>query len=118
MELSFFYWVWLRESKFRDVVKEILGKNIAFRMRDEIIVNPNKNADYSNYILLMKKFLNRTSEMREKYLLFHYDNEELKKKVVELVKEEWGSIKIVDFNIENQRKIGPRGSKKYILMYS
>ena len=66
----------------------------------------------------MRKFLNRTSEMREKYLLFHYDNEELKKKVIELVKEEWGSIKIVDFNIGNQRKIGPRGSEKYILMHS
>jgi len=118
MELSFFYWVWLRESKFRDTVKEILGENIAFRMSDEIIVNPNKNMDYNNYLLLMKKFLNRTSEMGEKYLLFHYDNEELKKKFIELVKEEWGSIKIVNFNIENQRKIGPRGSKKYILMYS
>ena len=118
MELSFFYWAWLRESKFRDTVKEILGENIAFRMSDEIIVNPNKNANYSNYILLMKKFLNITSEMGEKYLLFHYDNEELKKKFIELVKEEWGSIKIVNFNIENQRKIGPRGSKKYILMYS
>jgi len=118
MELSFFYWVWLRESKFRDTVKEILGEDIAFRMNDEIIVNPNKNADYSNYILLMKKFLNITSEMREKYLIFHYDNDELKKKIVELVKEEWGSIKIVDFNIGNHRKIGPHGSNKYILMYS
>ncbi len=56
--------------------------------------------------------------MGEKYLLLHYDNEELKKKFIKLVKEEWGSIKIVNFNIENQRKIGPRGSKKYILMYS
>jgi adenine-specific DNA methylase len=46
-ELSFFYWAWLRESKFKDVVKEILRKNIAFRMRDEMIVNPNKGINYA-----------------------------------------------------------------------
>jgi 16S rRNA G966 N2-methylase RsmD len=118
MELSFFYWVWLRESKFRDVVKEILGKNIAFRMRDEMIVNPNKGINYATYLKLLDKFLLKTRKMKSKYLLFHYDNDELKQKIISLAKVRWIRIKIEDIEISTQRNIGPRGGKKYILIYS
>jgi len=118
MELSFFYWAWLKESKFKETVKEILGENITFRIDNEIIVNQNRSITNDNYLLLMKKFLELTSEMKEKYLFFHYDNEELKEKFIELVKGEWKNIKINEYNIENHRKIGSRGSNKYILIQS
>jgi 16S rRNA G966 N2-methylase RsmD len=118
MELSFFYWAWLKDSKFKDVAKEILGENVTFRTDKEIIVNQNKNSDHEKYLLLMKKFLETTSEMKEKYLFFHYDNEQLKEKFIKLVKEEWKNIKVIEYSIENHRKIGSRGSNKYILIYS
>jgi len=118
MELSFFYWAWLRESKFIDTVKEILGENIEYRINDEIIVNPKRNIDKDNYLLQMKEFLKKTSRMKEKYLIFHYDNEKLKNSFIELVKEEWENIKIDNFTVDNHRTIGARGGNKYILIYS
>jgi len=118
MELSFFYWAWLRESKFVDTVKEILGENIEYKINEEIIVNQKKNVDHNSYLLLMKEFLKKTSRMKEKYLIFHHDNEKLKNSFIRIVKEEWGNIRIDNFAVDNHRSIGPRGSNKYILIYS
>ncbi|ADX82778.1 DNA adenine methylase [Saccharolobus islandicus] len=71
MELSFFYLGrWLRESKFKEVVKEIIGENIAFRMHDEIIVNPNKGINYAKYLKLLDKFLIKTKKNEGKISSF------------------------------------------------
>ena len=117
MELSFFYWAWLRESAFRDAVRRILGHSVTFRMSDEVVVNPNRGISYERYLEMLDKFLTRTKSIKRKYLLFHYDKEDLRQKVVMLVRERWGNVRVIDFDIENQRKIGPRGGKKYILIY-
>jgi len=118
MELSFFYKAWLRESKFKNVVKEILGENVAFRMRYEIIVNLNKVNNYAT-LKLLDKFLLKTRKTKSKYLLFFpYDNDELKQKIISLAKVKRIRIKIEDIEIGTQRNIGTRGGKKYILVYS
>ncbi|MUM65779.1 DNA methyltransferase [Acidianus infernus] len=118
MELSFFYWAWLRESKFRDVAKEILGEDISFKMHYEMIVNPKRGINYTEYLKLLENFIVKTRKMKKKYLLFHYDKDELKQRVIMLAKEKWSRIKIEDIEIINQRNIGHKGGKKYILIYS
>ncbi|MBB5254129.1 DNA adenine methylase [Sulfurisphaera ohwakuensis] len=118
MELSFFYWVWLRESKFRNVARYFLGKNITFRISYEMIVNPNKGINYDKYLEMLDKFLLRTKRIKRKYLLFHYDKKDFMRRVISLTRERWKEVKIENFEIENQRNIGPRGGKKYVLIYS
>lgn len=117
MELSFFYWAWLRESKFKEVVRKILGHNVNFRINSEIVVNPNRGISYDKYLEMLDRFLIKTKRMKRKFLLFHYDKDDLRQKVITLVRERWGNVRVIDFNIENQRKIGPRGGKRYILIY-
>lgn len=117
MELSFFYWVWLRESRFREIVKVLTGQSINFKMYNEIIVNPNKGINHDKYLQLLDKFLRKTKKIKRKYILFHYDKEEFKQKVITLIRERWGKIRIEDIEIEKQRNIGPKGDKKYILIY-
>ncbi|QGA69060.1 DNA methyltransferase [Sulfolobus sp. E11-6] len=117
-ELSFFYWAWLRESEFTDVVERFTGQRLYFNSRDEIIVNPNRGKGYETYLKKLEKFFSKTRRVRSKYLLFHYDNESLKQKVIILAKEKWKDISVNEFELGNQRNIGPKGSKKYILIYS
>jgi hypothetical protein len=115
-ELSFFYWAWLRESNFKDIVKMVINRSPRFSFKRELIVNPHKGMDYNRYLKMLEKFLRKTSKMKRKYLLFHYDKAELKDKVVELVKLHWGHIKIEELEIPNQRNIGKKGSKNYIII--
>jgi 16S rRNA G966 N2-methylase RsmD len=118
MELSFFYWAWLRESNFKKVIREVLGYEPEFRISDEIIVNPNRGATFDKYMETLKAFIIKVSKVNSKYLLFHYDNGKLREKVIKIVKENWTRIKVDDFEIVKQRKIGPRGGKKYLLVSS
>ena len=68
--------------------------------------------DYSYCSLFIKAVLNALLFLFLVNEIMSNNNEKLKKKSIKLVKEEWRSIKIDDFNIENYR------SSKYILIYS
>ena len=50
MELSFFYWAWLRESNFRNIVRSILGKYPRYWFSKELTVNPNRNQTLDSYM--------------------------------------------------------------------
>lgn len=113
MELSYFYWVWLRESNFGN----LLGKKIRFSFSKELIYNPRRTS-LDTYFLRFDKFLNRTKRMKRKFLIFHEDDRKLRERIVSLVRERWGNVKVDSVSIDNQRRIGPRGGTEYLVIKS
>ncbi|MEM4949936.1 MAG: hypothetical protein QXS75_01180, partial [Thermoplasmatales archaeon] len=113
MELSYFYWVWLRESNFGN----LLGRKIRFSFSKELIYNP-KRSSLDIYFLRFDKFLDRTKRMGRKFLIFHEDNYKLRERAVSLVRARWGNVKVDLVSIDNQRRIGPRGGTEYLVIRS
>jgi len=117
-ELSYFYWVWLKTSKFPQLVKSLTGKSPRLYMSKEIIVNERRGKTLNSYLSDLEVFMRRTAIIRKKVLILHDEDKKVMEKLVEIAKRVWGSIKIEVVEIEGQRSIGPRGSKVYTVIYS
>jgi hypothetical protein len=117
-ELSYFYWVWLKTSKFPQLVKSLTGKSPRLYMSKEIIVNERRGKTLNSYLSDLEVFMRRTAIIRKKVLILHEEDKRVMEKLVEIAKKVWGSIKIEVVEIEGQRNIGPRGSKVYTVIYS
>jgi len=116
MELSFFYWVWLKESKFPEILKALLGRKPRFLVSREITVNLNRGSGISTYLELLSRFLVKTKNARRKVLILHEEDEKIIDKIIGLSKQVWGEIIVETSIISGQRKIGLRGSTTYILI--
>lgn len=118
MELSFFYWAWLRESRFREVVEQLLGRRPRFNISKEISVNPNRGTDLSTYLESIKRFMLRVRRARRKVVIFHEEDSKVLDRVVEYSRSIWGAVRVDYIRIDNQRKVGPRGDVTYIVLKS
>jgi hypothetical protein len=118
MELSFFYWAWLRESKFPELLKILLGKKPRFYISKELTVNPNRGSTLSTYLESINKFLVKTRRTRRKVLMFHEEDEKIISEIINLARRAWGDIVVETITISKQRRIGPRGGTTYTLLKS
>jgi len=118
MELSFFYWAWLRESRFLEVVEQLIGRRPCFYMSKEITVNPKRGTDINIYLESIKRFMLRVRRIRRKVLIFHEEDSKVLSSIVEYSKSIWGTVKVDFVQIDTQRKIGPRGSIVYVVLKS
>ncbi|WP_369611173.1 DNA methyltransferase [Sulfurisphaera javensis] len=117
MELSFFYWAWLKESKFPLLLKKYIGKRVTFSFSEEIVYNPVRN-DKISYEQKLELFLKKTKKMKEKILIFHEENEKVRNRIIEKINNIWGRIEIETEVVHNHRKIGKRGGNEYIIVIS
>ncbi|MCG3110068.1 hypothetical protein L3N51_02365 [Metallosphaera sp. J1] len=113
MELSFFYWAWLRESAFQ----RYLGKRVYYRFSSEFVYNPRRGR-LDLYFSRFEKFLVRTKRMKRKFLIFHEDDKRLRDEILSMVRAKWGELKVDTVTIDNQRQIGPRGGTEYLVIRS
>lgn len=116
MELSFFYWAWLRESRFPKILENLLGKKPRFHISKEITVNPNKSMHVSTYLEVLRKFLVRIRKTRRKVLILHEEDREVIGKILDLARQAWGDVVAETIVISRQRRIGPRGGITYYLL--
>jgi len=117
-ELSYFYWVWLRNLRFPELVKKLTGKRPRLYMSKEIIVNEARDKDIDTYINEIALFMQRTRRLRKKVLVIHEEREKILKKLIELAQSIWGKIRVENIHITNHRSVGPRGSEEYTVIYS
>ena len=118
MELSFFYWAWLRESRFPQIVKSLLGKEPRYYFSKELTVNYNRGQTIEEYMDMLAGFMHRTKRLRKKVLIYHEENKAVLDRVVGLAQRIWGDVKIEQIEIENQRCVGPRGGRTYTIIAS
>ena len=114
MELSFFYWAWLRISALPKIMASLVGRKVAFRFADELVINKNREFDINIYINRFRKFLLRTKHVRRKVLIFHEENARLLNVIREAIGEVWGRFKEEKFTLDIHRKVGPRGGNTYV----
>uniref|UniRef100_A0A7J2T9Y7 DNA methyltransferase n=1 Tax=Ignisphaera aggregans TaxID=334771 RepID=A0A7J2T9Y7_9CREN len=117
-ELSYFYWVWLRSSKFPQLVRSLIGKIPRLYMSKEIIVNEKRSKDFNAYLNEIALFMYKTRALKKKILILHEERRNVIKRLIELAKKIWYGIRIERMEITMQRNIGPRGSKEYITILS
>lgn len=119
MELSYFYWAWLRESKLPTLMAKLMGKRrIYLRFSAEMVVNPARGVTTKEYMNMLEAFMGRTKCMREKAMLFHAEEDDIVKRVISIASRQWRNVVLKRTSLENQRRVGPRGSKEYILILS
>lgn len=118
MELSFFYWAWLRESELPRVMRRLTGRRRLWDMGSEIVVNPARGATLSEYLEKMRRFAKKTSRMKEKILIFHEEDEKLVEQLASILRSEWKTLTERRVVVDKQRSVGPRGSREYIVFIS
>jgi hypothetical protein len=117
-ELSYFYWTWLKISRFPQLFKSLTGKTPRLYMSREVIVNERRGKTLDSYLNDLEIFMRRTAALRKKVLILHEEDKRALEKFIELAKKVWNDIKVDVVEMEEQRNIGPRGSKAYIVIYS
>jgi hypothetical protein len=117
-ELSYFYWAWLKTSRFPQLFKSLTGKMPRLYMSREVVVNERRGKTIGSYLNDLEVFMKRTAMLRKKVLILHEEDKRILEKLNELAKRVWGNIKVEVVEIEEQRNIGPRGSKLYTVIYS
>ncbi len=111
LELSYFYWVWFRNSKLPKLLEQRLGKKIRFNFRSELTVNPKQGKDLRYYLLKLRKFLRLIRVCRRVVLILHEEKEDILR---ELEKEASKHFYLQKFEERfSQRNIGPRGNNIY-----
>jgi hypothetical protein len=115
MELSFFYWAWLRVSALPRIMTNLIRRRITYRFTDELVVNRNRGINTSIYMDNFRKFLLRTRHVKRKILIFHEERTEFLNTIREVVRNTWGSFREEEFIVNNHRKVGPRGGNTYVL---
>jgi len=115
MELSFFYWVWLRISELPNIMRELLGRDVEYSFERELVINPRRGVQTVQYLDRLGEFLSRTANLRRRILIFHEESEKRLNRVRELVRRFWGSYREYVILIDTQRNIGPRGGIKYFV---
>lgn len=118
MELSFFYWAWLKESEFPNLIERVLGKRPRYYFSKELVVNRNRGQTVERYMNMLTEFMHRTSRLRKKVLIYHEENEVILNKVIELAQQIWGTVKVEQVELSGQRCVGPRGSRIYTVITS
>ena len=118
MELSFFYWVWLRESRFSETLKTLASKKPRFYMTKEIIVNLNRGMTIHKYLESIKEFIMKIRRVRKKVIIFHEEDIRVLDIITNYAKSIWGDVKVDLISIPTQRKVGPRGNTLYIVLKS
>jgi hypothetical protein len=117
-ELSYFYWAWLRTSGFPLLVKSLTGRRPRLDLSREIIVNKARGKSLEKYLWDIYTFMLKVKKLRKKILIMHEENNYIVDKIVNLAKEAWGNTRVELIEIDEQRNIGPRGSKLYVIIYS
>jgi hypothetical protein len=117
-ELSYFYWAWLKTSRFPQLVKSLSGKTPRLYMSKEVIVNEKRSKTLNSYLNDLEAFMRRTAILKKKVLILHEEDRRIIEKIIELAKNVWSSIRVDVIDIEEQRNIGPRGSREYTIIYS
>jgi len=117
-ELSYFYWAWLKTSRFPQLFKGLTGKTPRLYMSREVIVNERRGKTLDSYLNDLEIFMRRTAALRKKVLILHEEDKRALEKLIELAKKVWNNIEVDVVEMEGQRSIGPRGSKEYIVIYS
>ncbi len=115
MELSFFYWAWLRVSALPKIMASLVGRKMAFRFADELVINENRGLDVNVYINRFRRFLMRTKHVRRKVLIFHEENAGLLNVIREAIGEVWGQFEEKRFTLDIHRRVGPRGGNTYVV---
>jgi hypothetical protein len=117
-ELSYFYWAWLRTSGFPILVKSLTGRRPRLSLSREIIINERRGKTLDSYLSDLEAFMRRTAVTRKKILILHEEDKKVMEKLVEIARRAWGDVKTEEVEIDEQRNIGPRGSKVYVIIYS
>lgn len=118
MELSYFYWTFLKNSNLPRLMSNLLGKRVIYDFRGELVVNPKRGTNINNYFYLLYKFINKASVAKRIVLIFHEENTQYVNIVKEMLKIHNKKYVEHSIAITNQRKIGPRGDIKYIVFES
>ncbi len=114
MELSYFYWVWLRVSDFPKIVGELLGRRVDFDFGAELIINPNRGVGFEDYLARLGLFLEKTSVMRRRVLIFHEESGNRLDAIRRHLHEYWGPYREWRVVIPT-RRVGPMGGVEYYI---
>lgn len=115
MELSFFYWAWLRVSELPKMMANLIGRRVVFRFADELVVNRSRGVVFNTYIGNFRKFLLRTGHVRRKILIFHEESTRLLNAIREAIRNAWGPFREERFVVDTHRRVGPRGGNAYVI---
>jgi len=117
-ELSYFYLAWLKTSMFPKLVKSLTGRSPRIYMSREIIVNERRGKTLDKYLSDLELFMRKTAITRRKVLILHEEDKKIIDKLIEIARRTWRNIKMEEVEIKEQRNIGNRGSKIYMVIYS
>jgi hypothetical protein len=117
-ELSFFYWAWLKQSRFSELVQKLTGRTPLLQRAREIVVNEKRGKTMETYLDDMARFMEKTKIMKKKILILHEERREILEELIKLSQSIWGKIEVEKVEIPIQRKVGPKGSTEYILVKS
>ena len=119
MELSFFYWTWLRISKLPKIMGELLGKDrITYPFSRELIINEKRGFDMEHYLSKLGMFLKRTSNMRRRVLIFDGEDKSLMMIVRKLIRSYWGDYRERIIRVNEYRRLGAERGVTYLIFES
>lgn len=119
MELSFFYWAWLRISELPRAMGRLLGKDrIAYPFSRELIINERRGVDREYYLNKLGTFLRRTSGMRRRVLIFDGEDESLMRAVRRLIGNYWGDYREHVIRVDGNRRLGAGRGVTYVVFES
>ena len=119
MELSFFYWAWLRISELPRLMGRLLGKKrITYPFSKELIINRNRGFTREYYLNRLGIFLEKTSNMRRRILIFDGEDKSLIKDVRKLIGNYWGNYREYVVKVDENRRIGAGRGVTYLVFES
>ncbi|MEM3325822.1 MAG: hypothetical protein QXK63_00065, partial [Thermoproteus sp.] len=116
MELSFFYWAWLRTSKLPDIMRNLLGTRVTYSFNKELVINKARGVGMREYLARMRTFLKLTRHMKRKVLVFDGEDEKLLMEVRDLVRETWGGHEEHVVTVDAPRRLGAGKGIKYLVI--
>jgi len=108
LELSYFYWAWLRNSNFPKLLERKMGKKIRMHFKAELTVNPKQGKNIKTYLLRLKRLLSKFKKARRVVLIMHEERVNILKELEKTLARYYYIQKFEEKS--RQRKIGPRGS--------
>ncbi|MEM4439428.1 MAG: hypothetical protein QW650_09515 [Thermofilum sp.] len=115
MELSFFYWAWLRISGLPKIMSRILGKNrITYPFSRELIINRKRGFTREHYLNKLGIFLMKTRVMKRKVLIFDGEDK-LTRDVRKLIRRYWGDYKESVVRVDEFRRLGAGRGVTYLV---
>lgn len=116
MELSFFYWAWLRIGKLPRIMGRLLGKDrIAYAFSKELVINKKRGFNRDHYLTKLGTFLAKTSNMKRKVLIFDGEDESLMSEVRKLVRKHWGNYREHVVKVDEYRRLGASRGVTYLV---